>query len=93
MFNKGRSEQNVTRIIKLIVTNLVTPKLELSTSFCPICSLFVEQKLMISCSFRCDLVCNNRGYDFGHTFVLPKSDFNIQHLRAWGMFVTNLSPT
>ncbi len=31
---------------------------------------FVEQKLMLSSSFRCDQICNRQRCDFGHTLLL-----------------------
>jgi hypothetical protein len=30
---------------------------------------FVQQELMLSCSFRCDMIHNCRSYDFGHTLL------------------------
>jgi len=35
-------------------------------------SQYVEQKLKLSWSLRCDRVCNKRCFDFGHTVVLLK---------------------
>jgi hypothetical protein len=48
---------------------------------------FVEQKLMLSSSFRSDRIRKIHCYDFGHTFVvLPKSDLNVEqtHPRVKG---------
>ncbi len=48
--------------------------------------LLEEQKLMLSCSFRCGRVCSNHCYDFWSDFVmLLRSDLGVQqiHLRGW----------
>jgi hypothetical protein len=37
-----------------------------------------KQKLMLSCSFRCDRVCSNRCHDFCRSAVLLNSDLNVQ---------------
>ncbi len=44
---------------------------------------FVEQKLMLSSSPRCDQIYKNDRYDLGHTVVLLKTDLDVQqtHLR------------
>jgi hypothetical protein len=42
---------------------------------------FVEQKLMLGSSFRCDL-----RYDFGHTVVLLKSDLEVK-LSSQGILI------
>ncbi len=46
--------------------------------------LFVEQKLMLNLSFRCNQIYKYESYDFGHPFVLLKSDLDVQqtHLRS-----------
>ena len=52
-------------------------KLELSMKFVQQTGLrgrFVEQNLMLSCSFRRDQIRNSHRYKFGHTVVLLKSD-------------------
>jgi hypothetical protein len=57
----------------MIVTNMVKSKAAASfvRKAC-LCNQFVEQKLMLRTSFRCDQI---NKYDFGHLFLLLKSDF------------------
>ncbi len=45
--------------------------------------VFVDQNLTLSSSFRCDQIYHCHRYDFGHTFVLVKSELDVQqtHLR------------
>ncbi len=56
---------------------------------------FVQQKLMLRCSFRCDQIHNSQYYESGHTIVLLlKSDLDVllTHLIC-GRFVEHLSRT
>jgi hypothetical protein len=69
--------------------NLVTPKVGAKhEQFCSTnrphgpSDRFVEQKLMLSSSFRCYQIHNCHRYDFGHTFFVKlKSDLDIQQTR------------
>jgi hypothetical protein len=65
---------------------------------CP-CGRFVEQKLKLSCSFRCVQIHVNRGYESGHTLLLyssttwmiikPASDISTQ--RGINLFFSDCS--
>jgi hypothetical protein len=46
---------------------------------------FVDQKLLLSYSFRCDQINNNHCFDFGDTVVLLKSDLDVQQTHLWGV--------
>jgi hypothetical protein len=56
----------------MTIMNSVTPKAAAKNDLFQQTSLwgkFVEQKLMLGYSFRCDQVCNNNSEDFGHTLL------------------------
>jgi hypothetical protein len=69
------STQSVTKIISVTAMNLVAPKagakgeLLFNKLASGLRGAFVEQKLMLSSSFRCDLICNCYRYDFGHNLL------------------------
>ncbi len=49
---------------------------------------FVEQKFMLSSSFRCDQIYKCPRYDFGHNFaVLLKSNLGVNQTHLWDRFV------
>jgi hypothetical protein len=44
---------------------------------------FVEQKFMLSSSFRCDKIHKCQIYDLGHTVMLLKSGLGVQQTHPW----------
>ncbi len=48
---------------------------------------FVEQKLALSSSFRCDQIYKIRRYDFGHTLLCYLSQTYVKQTHLWGWFV------
>jgi hypothetical protein len=52
---------------------------------------FVEQKLVLNSNFRCDQIHAFNWYDFGHTFVLLKSNLGVQQTQLWGPFDEQIS--
>jgi hypothetical protein len=78
----------VTKIIYLILINLVTPKarakhepLVQQTGHWP---LIVEEKLILSSSFRCDQIYTQFRSQF---VVLLKSDLSVLQTHLWGQFI------
>jgi hypothetical protein len=77
----------VTMLGVIILSTIMPIVIQLSAVMLSIASpllrltLHVEQKLMLSCNFRCDQIYTNQCYAFGHTLLLLKSDLGVQQTR------------
>jgi hypothetical protein len=63
------AQQSVTKIISVTIKILVTPKAGAKHTLLLNKTASVEQKLLLSCCFRCDQICKNQFYKFGHTLL------------------------